>query len=69
MIITEDLDPIYSVDARPPLSSTQKNKLHVVLSWEYIVKSKPTVKFENRLIFEKGGYISLRKHLEASLKN
>ena len=63
LVLTDNPDNVYSVNIGPHLGSTTKNKLHSVLSWDYLLKCKPKVKFLNKILYSKGDYESLEKYL------
>ncbi|RMZ97869.1 hypothetical protein BpHYR1_029822, partial [Brachionus plicatilis] len=67
LVITEETERIYAIGIGPHLSSSNKNKLHAVLSWEYFLVSNIAKKFESRLLYEKGNYCELSHYLEENV--
>ena len=60
LIFTENPNRIFDIKVGPPFNSTDKNKLHLTLSFEYNLASLDNVKFSsNKFIFNRGDYIGL----------
>ena len=69
LVITDNPNRIYVVQAGAPLGSTSKNRLHSVLNWEYLLEEKPTPKLVSKILYNKGNYVGLEEHLASKIEN
>lgn len=64
---TNDPSRIYLVQGRTPLDSSSKNRLHLVLSWEYLPREKTKSKLVTKMFYKKGVYVE-EEYLASKLK-
>ncbi|RMZ97761.1 RNA-directed DNA polymerase from mobile element jockey-like [Brachionus plicatilis] len=67
LVISHKINSIYSVQVGAPVGSSDKNKLHHTLSWNFILKSEPINKSIVKFRYDKGAYTSMNKFIHCSV--
>ena len=65
LVITDTVESVYCVKVVPPLSSSDKNRLHAVLIWDLFISSKISNSPTRKVINKNGNYVKFCDYLEA----
>ncbi|RNA17590.1 RNA-directed DNA polymerase from mobile element jockey-like, partial [Brachionus plicatilis] len=67
LVISHKINSIYSVQVGAPVGSSDKNKLHHTLSWNFMLKSEPINKSIVKFRYDKGAYTAMNKFIDCSV--
>ncbi|RNA30976.1 RNA-directed DNA polymerase from mobile element jockey-like [Brachionus plicatilis] len=67
LVISHKINSIYSVQVGAPVGSSDKNKLHQTLSWNFMLKSEPINKSIVKFRYDKGAYTAMNKFIDCSV--